>query len=126
MGEVITLHLVLQDHWNGSVSRSVVLLFCLTEMLHFVCFLSISEGEIWTEMNNLQSGQDKYCSARAKFQRNRHSLIGPYMETTCLNLTSKLLSPKAILNSYPERQKRHQELISYVPSTLTAEVHYPR
>lgn len=59
MGEAFSLHLVVQDHQDGSGFRTMVLPFYITLMLYLVCSLSIIEAETWTEMNWLHLLLDK-------------------------------------------------------------------
>ena len=59
--------LVLQDHQHGCGFRFVALLCHLIQMLHFVCFLSITEVEIWTEINWIHPNLDKINICKSKY-----------------------------------------------------------
>lgn len=58
-GESPTLHVALQDRQHGHGLRPAVWLVHLIQTRHFVCFLSASEVETWTEMDWLHPNLNK-------------------------------------------------------------------
>ena len=68
-------------------------------MLHFVCFLSISEVETWTEMNWLHPNLDTTNTPWQEKISRIDSLTAPSIESTCLDLAGKHLGIK-VLNLY--------------------------